>query len=472
MTTEEDDERGMGDAVERARERGGSDTFGAVAMLDSDDKPDVVEPDVAADAGPEFGPVEPPPPEPPDVAPAPPPPPEKDFAAYAPTPAPKPDTSRQDIAKALYGITSRRFTPSAAVSDEAIAKARSDRHEQVRKNDLSRAISDWLMRKPFTPTAPEDEAGQLLEQRGREQADFEKGQQRDLSAASLLARGLKGEKTPPVESQSLTDWRRAQADRLKGLETRDAAAVAETQRKGTAATAAAEAEAASVENERHALLRDPRAKAFGLTPEDIGKLDRKGLEGVRKQIETVKQPKGGGAGGAGGGGGHRLSASALSELAGYDAADEELSKLEEDGKRANIGSLKNSMVSMIPSDRLKANTDIGRYEDSARRAMQGVGIILEHGKLAAGDELKYKRLLPEAGDDAATLHRKISGLRSYLKSLKGKTEGAYSAGGYKVPGGAPDAGGGTIRVRRKSDGTTGSIPSAKFNPDKYEKLDG
>jgi hypothetical protein len=290
MTTEEDDEKGMDDAVERARERGGSDTFGAVAAVDSDDQPDVTNP--LADK-PELGHVEPPPPEPPDIAPAPPAPPQQDFASMTPMPAPKPDTSRQDIAKALAGITSRKFTPSAAVSDEAIAKARSDRQAQVRKNDLSRAISDWLMRKPFTPTAPEDEAGQLLEQRGRERADFEKGQQRDLSAASLLARGLKGEKAPPVESQSLIDWRRAQSDRLKGLETRDAAAVAETQRKGTAATAAAEAEAASVENERQLLAHDKRLGMLGLKPEDVGKLDRKGLEGVRRQIETVKQPKAG-----------------------------------------------------------------------------------------------------------------------------------------------------------------------------------
>jgi hypothetical protein len=293
MTTEEDDKRD----IERVEGRRGSDV-GAVAAIDSDDKPDVTDPgddnqpDAQAPMGQrEFGPVEPPPPEPADVAPAPPPPPQQDFAPYAPTPAPKADTSRQDIAKALAGITSRKFTPSAAVNDEAIAKARSDRQAQVRKNDLSRAISDWLMRKPFTPTAPEDEAGQLLEQRGREQADFEKGQQRDLSAASLLARGLKGEKTPPVESQSLIDWRKAQSDRLKGLETRDAAAVAETQRKGTAATAAAEAEAASLEDERHALLRDPRAKAFGLTPEDITRLDRKGLDAVRKQLETTKPQK-------------------------------------------------------------------------------------------------------------------------------------------------------------------------------------
>jgi len=121
-----------------------------------------------------------------------------------------------------------------------------------------------------------------------------------------------------------------------------------------------------------------------------------------------------------------VPASIKLELSGYDAADEELAKLEDDFKRLNVGGGGLARVAARGSEALGLNNDYTEYIDAARRAMQGVGTILEKGKLAAGDELKYRKLLPEPGDSPQRMKAKIEGLRAYLKSLK--TKGAAALG--------------------------------------------
>lgn len=54
------------------------------------------------------------------------------------------------------------------------------------------------------------------------------------------------------------------------------------------------AEEKSLADERALLLADPRAKKLGLKPEMLAGLDRKGLDGFRHQLDSVKQDKPGG----------------------------------------------------------------------------------------------------------------------------------------------------------------------------------
>jgi hypothetical protein len=74
----------------------------------------------------------------------------------------------------------------------------------------------------------------------------------------------------------------------------------------------------------------------------------------------------------------------------------------------------------------------------ARRTMQAVGTILEGGKLAAGDEIKYARMLPQAGDSVDIAQQKVDGLRKLLSSLKAARVEAFRGGGFEVAG-APGA---------------------------------
>jgi hypothetical protein len=127
-----------------------------------------------------------------------------------------------------------------------------------------------------------------------------------------------------------------------------------------------------------------------------------------------------------------LPVSTLTELADFDSAAKELDRLagrfvelEQGGYWAKIKAKGSEALGM-------QGTDAALYASEAKRAMQGVGKILEGGKLAAGDELKYRALMPEAGDSPERLHSKVQGLKTMLADLKAGRIGAYRAAGYKT----------------------------------------
>jgi hypothetical protein len=78
-------------------------------------------------------------------------------------------------------------------------------------------------------------------------------------------------------------------------------------------------------------------------------------------------------------------------------------------------------------------TDAAEYKAAALRAMQAAGTILEGGKLAAGDEMKYRKMLPRPGDSAEVLKQKVDGLKSFLRDLVVRQGSAYRQAGYDVP---------------------------------------
>lgn len=78
-------------------------------------------------------------------------------------------------------------------------------------------------------------------------------------------------------------------------------------------------------------------------------------------------------------------------------------------------------------------TRAAEYGAAALRGMQAAGKILEGGKLAAGDELKYIRLLPRPGDSAAVVAQKSEGLKDFLRELQLKEATALREAHMEVP---------------------------------------
>lgn len=127
-----------------------------------------------------------------------------------------------------------------------------------------------------------------------------------------------------------------------------------------------------------------------------------------------------------------LPVSTLTELADFETAAKELDRLEarfveldQGGYWAKVKAKGSEALGM-------QGTDAALYASEAKRAMQGVGKILEGGKLAAGDELKYRALMPEPGDSPERLRSKVRGLKTMLSDLKAGRIGAYKAAGYKT----------------------------------------
>lgn len=77
-------------------------------------------------------------------------------------------------------------------------------------------------------------------------------------------------------------------------------------------------------------------------------------------------------------------------------------------------------------------TDVSKYDAEALLSMQAVGKIMEGGKLAAGDEIKYKNMLPKAGENQANATRKLKEAQEYLKTLVGNRVKALEDSGYDV----------------------------------------
>jgi hypothetical protein len=392
-----------------------------------------------------------------------------DFSSLPP-PRPAPEPTAPPMAQASQGISAQlsaalarartRAPMPADINDDAMAKQLQSDEDTQHRGDLAEALRAAFARQAPRQLASKPSAAlQALMQR---RSSFDKQAGQDQSDALHEAQILKGAEPKPVDP-SLTALHEASAAQLRELaaqrDAREKRDSEETKRKADISASTTMAEAASLEAQKKVLAADPRLKRLGLGPADIAKLDRKGLEDVTRELAGRY---GAGSSAASGGGGKRLPAASLKDLGDLDAADTQLAHLEEEASRSNIGSLKNQAVSMLPERGFlginKANTDIGRYEDSARAAMQAVGVILEHGKLAAGDETKYRRMLPEPGDDAETLHHKITELRGYLRELKAKHSDAYQQGGYSVPHGGGSSGGHgkvvkeTKTVRQYEDG--------------------
>jgi hypothetical protein len=141
--------------------------------------------------------------------------------------------------------------------------------------------------------------------------------------------------------------------------------------------------------------------------------------------------------GGGDAGGKLLPPTTLDAIADVDTAISQVDKLSkkfvEDGQAGISGK-----AGSIAREKLgRQSGKAAEYEGLASAVRQAVGKILEGGKLAAGDEVKYKAMLPLPGDSLEVLYQKASGLKALLGELRDNRLKAYKAGGYRVPVAAP-----------------------------------
>ena len=129
----------------------------------------------------------------------------------------------------------------------------------------------------------------------------------------------------------------------------------------------------------------------------------------------------------------RLNEGTISELAALPSEEAEVDKLADTFKRLDMGGLSGRAGSAVTGMLGLQGTDSAEYNAAALLAMQAAGKIMEGGKLAAGDEAKYRALLPRAGDAESVVQQKVQGLKSFLRELNAKRAGALKEAGYDVP---------------------------------------
>lgn len=172
---------------------------------------------------------------------------------------------------------------------------------------------------------------------------------------------------------------------------------------------------------------------------------------AKRQQDLAKEAKAGADG-------KELPPSQVNELADYETAEKQVDDIFAKAEKENISGFGAKLNQAATQAFGLQGTDAARFEGASAPARQGVGTILEGGKLAAGDEAKYKNMLPRYGDSPEVLAEKKAALKAYLQTRKAERIKALGSAGYKVPqsSAAPNStpATGTVTVRRKSDGKT------------------
>lgn len=166
-----------------------------------------------------------------------------------------------------------------------------------------------------------------------------------------------------------------------------------------------------------------------------------GMMGSKEEIAALGRAAAAARAGKRGGGkpsdGKSLGASQVLEMADFETSKDQLRKLGEDFERYDVSG-PGAKVLAWGSEKLGLSNDYTEFMDRALLAMQGVGKIMEGGKLQAGDETKYRSLLPRPGDSSQRAKAKIEEAISFLETLRDNRLKALAAGGYRVGGQAGD----------------------------------
>ena len=150
-------------------------------------------------------------------------------------------------------------------------------------------------------------------------------------------------------------------------------------------------------------------------------------------------------------GGKQLPTSVVSELAELPVAERQVDALVEAFRRLDMGGIGGKAGALATSALGLGGTKTAEYNAAAKLAMQAAGKIMEGGKLAAGDEVKYAAMLPKPGDSEAVVQQKAEGLKRFLRDLASTRAKGLKAAGYSVPEDvAPTDGGavGVVKLRR------------------------
>lgn len=129
----------------------------------------------------------------------------------------------------------------------------------------------------------------------------------------------------------------------------------------------------------------------------------------------------------------RLGASELGSLSELPVAERQVDEAVDAFTRLSMGGLAGKAGKAATDLFGLQGTDAAEYDAKALQAMQAAGKIMEGGKLAAGDEAKYRKMLPQPGDSAQVVEEKRVGLKRLLRDLAGSKATALKQAGYNVP---------------------------------------
>lgn len=130
--------------------------------------------------------------------------------------------------------------------------------------------------------------------------------------------------------------------------------------------------------------------------------------------------------------GQTLPATVVEGISELPVAIQQLGRLGKSFESYDMSGVSGKLGSVLTNLTGAGWTDSAKFMADAKLAMQGVGKIMEGGKLAAGDEAKYVSLLPKAGDSGELAKAKISEAQAYLHSLVRARLAALRASGYRI----------------------------------------
>lgn len=147
-----------------------------------------------------------------------------------------------------------------------------------------------------------------------------------------------------------------------------------------------------------------------------------GIRQAAEQREVAKDARG-----------RDLPASSLSELSELPVAEAQVDAAAEAFSRLGMGGSSGRAAGAVTDALDLKGTDAAEYNAAVTLAMQAAGKIIEGGKLAAGDEAKYRRMMPAPGNSPAVVKQKTEGMKVFLRDLARRRGKAFKDGGFNVP---------------------------------------
>lgn len=404
--------------------------------------------------------------------------------APAPAAAPAPPPRRNDSAR----LEALRALADGDASDERIREAAADERRQASMARASEALAAATRRAPVqyqTDTGPAASA-----------VESQLAGRRDARKAALLKamRGSDARPGVPAEYyQAQIDRWRAEDER-KRLEAGTKADAAKA--KQGASELAAATDASSLDAEKALLLKTPQAQRLRLTEKDLaGVKSRKGLESFTRVL-NIKPPKAGPSAEAQAAseeserfelGRYRLTPRAGTKPDKYTRQKASEIAVPWGGALKAMDSLEGALSAYAANPGPDTAREVGSKVQTTAAAMNAAigGGAMSEAELKnvsnalgadltspAGIQAFVESLVGNKTESADTLLKKLRAAREVNEAvLEGKLAGVNYVVERPKPA-APAQRPNTIRVRKKDGGQTGTIPAEKFDPSKYERIDG
>lgn len=220
---------------------------------------------------------------------------------------------------------------------------------------------------------------------------------------------------------------RGAVGRVQQTNAAESAALAEKERRRRALQ-----EWAGQQDRQRLAEADLLSRASAPVPSKNAELETRKLDIEQQKVDIQREKAAKSKGKGGGGDGKRLPPSTIEGLADLPVAEQQVDELADAFRRLGMGGI-SGRVSGAVTDILGLRfTDSAEYNAAAKRAMQAAGRILEGGKLAAGDEVKYAAMLPRPGDSEDVVAQKVQGMKTFLRSLASQRAKGLKESGYQV----------------------------------------